>query len=67
MSLPSSNKNADRSLVTAFLLVLVFITPFASLWSRGEMPWYAPYVIWLGIVMLIAISLRSGQGDDRKP
>ena len=67
MSSPPPNKNSDRSLVTAFLLVLVFVTPFTSLWSRGEMAWYAPYVIWLGIVMLIAVSLRSGQGDDREP
>jgi len=67
MTRPPSSRNSDKSLVTAFLLVLVFVTPFTSLWSRGEMAWYAPYMIWLGIVMLIAISLRSGQGDDREP
>lgn len=63
----SPNKNSDRSLVTAFLLMLVFITPFASLWSRGDSAWYAPYMIWLGVVMLIGISLRSEQEDDKEP
>lgn len=67
MNPPPPNKNSDRSLVTAFLLLLVFITPFVSIWSSGQITWYAPYVIWLGIVMLIAISLRSEQGDDREP
>jgi len=61
---PSPNKSSDWSLVTAFLLVLVFVSPFTSLWSHGEMSWYAPYMIWLGIVILIAISSFTGHRDD---
>ncbi len=67
MNPPSLNKNSDRSLVTALLLILVFVTPFAGLWSRVLMIWYLPYVLWLGIVILIAFSLRRGQEDDSEP
>lgn len=61
----ASSRNTDKSLVTAFILMLVFATPFTSLWSRGGFPWYAPYLLWLGVVILLAFAQRKRrQGDD---
>ena len=54
-----SNKNTDKGLVAAFVLVLIFVTPFTSLWSRGEWPWYLPYLLWLGAILLLVLSRRQ--------
>ncbi len=61
MMRPPSNKNTDKSLVAAFVLVLIFVTPFTSLWSRGEWPWYLPYLLWLGAILLLALPLSRRQ------
>ena len=42
----------DRSLVIAFILVLVFASPLADLWSNPRMPWYLPYLLWFLFIAL---------------
>ncbi|WP_456405784.1 hypothetical protein [Thiolapillus sp.] len=67
MTRPPSSRISDKSLVTAFILVLAFATPFTSLWSRGGFPWYAPYLLWLGVVLLLAFAQRKRRQRDKKP
>lgn len=42
----------DRSLVVAFILILIFDTPLVDLWSRAGSPWYLPYLLWFVLILL---------------
>ncbi len=63
---PPSNRNTDKSLVAAFVLALVFATPFTSLWSRSELPWHLPYLLWLSAILLLVLSQRRRKKDPGK-
>jgi len=58
-----NNDSTDKSLVTAFILVLFFATPFAGLWARDGYAWYVPYVLWLLIIALLAVAHFRGRKD----
>ncbi len=67
MARPPSNESTDKSLVTALILLLIFATPFTSLWSRSELPWYVPYLLWLGVILLLLFSQRQKKKEPDKP
>ncbi len=47
-----------RSIDSAILLLLaaliLFLSPFTDWWARDDSPWYLPYLLWLGLIGLIA-------------
>jgi hypothetical protein len=53
MAFTPSSGTTDKSLATAFLLILLFATPMVALWSHENSAWYLPYLLWLGIVFLL--------------
>ncbi|HIE56363.1 MAG TPA: hypothetical protein EYP90_14530 [Chromatiaceae bacterium] len=64
---PSPPENRDHSLAAAFILLLLFATPLNRLWSRAEMPWYLPYLIWAGgILLMVAPYLARGWKSRRR-
>jgi len=42
-------------LAAAFVLLLLFLTPFTHLWLGESVPWYLPYLVWGGIVLLLPL------------
>ena len=43
------------AVIAAFLFAaLVLVTPVLYLWSAPGAPWYAPYVLWLLVIVLSA-------------
>jgi len=67
MAGPSTNTHVDKSLVAALILVLVFATPFISLWSHGGWTWYIPYLLWLGTILFIAFCQRYKDQGNKEP
>ncbi|WP_041066340.1 hypothetical protein [Thiolapillus brandeum] len=63
MAQANNNDHTDKSLVTAFILILFFATPFASLWARNSDAWYIPYMLWLLIIALLAVAQLRGKGN----
>ncbi len=61
MARTPDNDSTARSLVTGFILLLFFATPFAGLWSKGGHAWYLPYVLWLLVVVLLAVAHFRGR------
>jgi len=51
---PSSNSR-NHTLVAAFLLLLLFVTPFTRLWANPRLPWYLPYLLWAGVIGLMIL------------
>ena len=49
----------DHALAAAFVLLLLFVTPFTRLWATPEAPWYLPYLLWGAVIALLAHPGRS--------
>jgi hypothetical protein len=53
-----SPESGGRHLDTVILLLLfalfLLASPLTMLWASADSPWYLPYLIWLGIIALIA-------------
>ncbi|RTZ71461.1 MAG: hypothetical protein DSZ00_08960 [Gammaproteobacteria bacterium] len=64
MNEPSPNSR-NPTLVAAFLLLLLFVTPVTRLWANPHMPWYLPYLLWAGVIglMLLPRLFRRGKPD----
>jgi hypothetical protein len=46
---------ASESLLLALLALFLLVSPFAIWWMRLTPPWYFSYLIWLGLLCLIAV------------
>ena len=54
MSLFTSElRPAEITIVILLIAILVLIPPLLSLWISPEVNWYLPYLVWLGIILLI--------------
>ncbi len=46
--------------VLIFLLALfLLVSPFAAWWMGAMLPWYVPFLLWFGIILLSALLARS--------
>jgi hypothetical protein len=54
VNIPSPHSR-NHSLVAAFVLLLLFVTPFNRLWATPQLPWYLPYLLWAGIIGLVLL------------
>ena len=53
MSLFSSDlRPTEITLVVLLISSLVLLPPLLGLWFAPDSPWYLPYLIWLGIILL---------------
>ena len=55
-----------RDAVVLLLLFALFLlaSPFFDWWAKPSSPWYLPYLVWLGIIVLIFVTLRRRHGHD---
>ncbi len=67
MARPNNSDSTDKSLVTAFVLILFFATPFAALWARFSHAWYTPYVLWLLLIALLAMAHLLKEKGNKSP
>ena len=44
----------DSSLLLGLFILFLLSSPFLMLWGRPGSEWYLPYLVWLGIILLIA-------------
>ena len=52
---PDSGKYLDGVVVIFLLAILVFLPPVFYSWATPTVPWYLPYGVWLGIIVLVAL------------
>lgn len=45
---------SDHSLLLVLFILLLFSSPILTWWSDPHNLWYLPYLIWAGIITLIA-------------
>ncbi|MEJ2609443.1 MAG: UTP--glucose-1-phosphate uridylyltransferase [Candidatus Thiodiazotropha sp.] len=51
---PPPNQQIDRTLALGLLILLLFSTPIMMWWTTPGSPWYLPYLLWLGVIIIIA-------------
>ncbi len=54
----------DRVILLFLLALFLFASPLTRWWATSSTPWYAPYLIWLALIVLIgALSRRWDRGE----
>lgn len=46
----------DRSVLLALLMLVIFASPLTQWWASSGLPWIAPYLFWLLIIVLTALA-----------
>ena len=55
MSLLSSDvRPTEITIVVVLISLLVLLPPLFTLWIDVDLPWYLPYLVWFGIILLSA-------------
>jgi hypothetical protein len=44
----------DNTLLLGLFILLLFSSPILAWWASPANVWYLPYLLWLGIILLIA-------------
>ena len=53
MSLFTSElRPTEITVVVVIVAMLVFMPPLTRLWFAEDAPWYLPYLVWTGIILL---------------
>ena len=52
---PDSGKFLDGVVIIFLLAVFVFLPPIFHSWASANMPWYFAYVVWFGVIVLVAL------------
>ena len=54
----------DGVIVVFLFATFLLVPPFFDAWATPDAPWYLPYLVWLGIIVLIALiqTMRKRHG-----
>lgn len=52
MGSPEPGKYLDRAILLFLLGLLLFASPLLTWWSSAGHPWYLPYLLWFGLIVL---------------
>ena len=57
MKRPSIDSRRHLDAVVALFLIaaFLFVSPFVRVWASDSSPWYLPYLLWLGVIILAGI------------
>lgn len=64
MASPTDNATAAESVALLLLALFVLASPFTLWWLRLTPAWYLPYLLWLGLIGLIAWLARRAARHD---
>ncbi len=48
----SDLRPSEITIVVVLFAALVLLPPLHALWFAEDKPWYLPYLVWLGIILL---------------
>ncbi len=54
----------DFSLLLVLLALFVFHSPFTRWWTSLGLPWYTVFLLWLGLIGLIAFNTMARGKHD---
>ncbi|MBX2826221.1 MAG: hypothetical protein KTR33_15915 [Gammaproteobacteria bacterium] len=57
--------HTDHTLLLALCAIFLFNSPFSRWWLGLQPPWYSIFIVWAGVLMLVAYNqwrIRRRQG-----
>jgi hypothetical protein len=48
----SELRSTEITIVVVMIALLLLLPPLSSLWFAVRSPWYLPYLVWFGIILL---------------
>lgn len=64
MALPTQQERQFDRVILLFLLALFLLaSPFMHWWAADDSPWYAPYLLWGGLIAVMAWLQRRGRPE----
>lgn len=61
---PEHGRSVDSAILLFLAALVLFVSPFTDWWARDDGPWYLPYVLWLGLIVLIAVVVLRRDSHD---
>jgi len=58
------SRRHDHTLLILIVAIFLFVSPLTAWWSLLELPWYAIFLPWIFVVVLIAMNQRWQKLDD---
>jgi hypothetical protein len=66
VKLPEPNwRRVSPSLLLLVVALALFASPFTASWAGFHPPWYLPFALWAGLILLAALFLGNRRDDDR--
>lgn len=51
---PDTGRHLDNTILLLLLALFLLVSPLVRWWAADDSPWYLPYLIWFGIIALVA-------------
>ncbi len=70
MASQATHPNRDLAVIIGLLAFWLFGFPLSIWWLLGPPAWYLPYVLWLGVILLILLVRQPWSrwwGSHREP
>lgn len=61
---PDNGSYLDGVVVVFLLALIVLSPPVIQIWATASAPWWLPYAVWCGIIVLIALVQRVRRHDE---
>jgi hypothetical protein len=58
-----NGERLDRSILAFLVGVFLFLSPFTLWWAGIASLWYLPYLMWVGLIALIAWVVQRSHDD----
>ena len=49
---PDPDQKRENTLLLTLLALFLFVSPLTAVWASDNAPWFLPYLLWLGIILI---------------
>jgi hypothetical protein len=61
---PDTHRPLDSVVLLFLFALLIFLSPLTWWWASDHSPWYLPYLLWTGLIVVVAwYQRRRGYHD----
>jgi len=61
---PDPHRSLDSVVLLFLFALLIFLSPLTWWWASDHRPWYLPYLLWTGLIVVVAWYQRRRGYDD---
>ena len=58
-----TNGRPDLVVLLLLLALFLFVSPLTAWWAGAGLPWYFPFLLWAGLIALVAVYDRLEHDD----